>query len=84
MLLPRSKIKFFSLWQRVRDGSLSLNDAIASLPQQDMRIAEMKARQAEMAGNVSDTVGAGVPCGDEVPASGQACSAERKMPDSVY
>lgn len=84
MLLPRSKIKFFSLWRRVRDGSLSVSDAIASLPRQDMRIAEMKARQAEIAGSASDTVRAGVPCGEEVPASGQACSAGRKVPDSVY
>jgi hypothetical protein len=84
MLLPRSKIKFFSLWQRVRDGSLSVSDAIASLPRQDMRIAEIKARQAEIAGNVSDTGRPGVPCGEEVLASGQACSAERKVPDSAY
>jgi tetratricopeptide repeat protein len=45
MYLPRSKIKFFALWHSVRDGSISLSDAIASLPGQDLRIAEMKARQ---------------------------------------
>jgi len=56
MFLPRSKIKFFSLWQSVGDGSLSVSDAIASLPKQDMRIAGMKARQAEIARNASDTV----------------------------
>jgi len=45
MCLPRSKIKFFALWQSVRDGSISFSDAIASLPRQDLRIAETKARE---------------------------------------
>ncbi len=59
MLFPKSRIRFFSLWQRVRDGSLSVSDAIALLPQRDMRIAEMKAKKAETEGNGSDIVKAG-------------------------
>jgi len=53
MLLPKSKIRFFSLWQRVRDGSLSDSDAIALLPKRDMCIAEMKAKRVRIAGNGS-------------------------------
>jgi hypothetical protein len=59
MLFPKSRIRFFSLWQRLRDESLSVNDAIALLPQRDMRIAEMKAKKAEIAGNSSDIGWAG-------------------------
>jgi hypothetical protein len=59
MLFPRSRIRFISLWHRVRDGSLSVSDAIALLPQRDMRIAEMKAKKAEIEGNGSDIVKAG-------------------------
>ena len=55
MLLPKSRLKFFSLWQRVRDGSLNLSQAIVSLPRRDMRIVEIKARQAEKAGKSVDT-----------------------------
>ena len=44
MLLPQSKIKFFSLWRKVRDGSLGIDEARRLLPQRDMRIAEMKQR----------------------------------------
>jgi hypothetical protein len=44
MLLPQSKIKFFSLWRMIRDGSLGIDEAITLLPQRDMRIAEMKQR----------------------------------------
>jgi hypothetical protein len=44
MLLPQSKIKFFSLWRMMRDGSLGIDEAITLLPQRDMRIAEMKQR----------------------------------------
>jgi hypothetical protein len=44
MLLPRSKIKFFSLWRMIRDGSLSIDEAITLLPKRDMRIAEMHQR----------------------------------------
>ncbi|KAI9759762.1 MAG: hypothetical protein M1840_003090 [Geoglossum simile] len=43
MLLPRSRIKFFSLWRMIRDGSLSTSDAEAQLPQKDMLIAAKKA-----------------------------------------
>ena len=49
MLLPRSKIKFFSLWRKVKEGSLNVDDAVALLPKRDMRIVEIKARQAERA-----------------------------------
>jgi hypothetical protein len=57
MLFPKSRLKLFSLWQRVRDGSLNLSDAIASLPKRDMRIAAMEAKlkQAEKAGKPVDT-----------------------------
>jgi hypothetical protein len=57
MIFPKSRLKLFSLWQRVRDGSLNLNDAIASLPKRDMRVAAMKAklRQAEKAARPVDT-----------------------------
>jgi hypothetical protein len=55
MILPKSILKFFSLWQGVRDGSLILSDAIASLPRRDMRIAKIKARQAKKAGKPVDT-----------------------------
>jgi hypothetical protein len=44
MLLPQSKIKFFSLWRMIRDGSLGVDEAITLLPQRDMRVAEMKQR----------------------------------------
>jgi hypothetical protein len=44
MLLPQSKIKFFSLWRMIRDGSLDIDEAITLLPRRDMRIAEMKKR----------------------------------------
>jgi hypothetical protein len=44
MLLPQSKIKFFSLWRKVRDGSLGIDEARRLLPQRDMHIAEMKQR----------------------------------------
>jgi len=42
MRLPRSKMKFFSLWRMIRDGSLSIDEAITLLPQRDMRVAGMK------------------------------------------
>src|SRR5271156_1235280 len=42
MLLPQSKIKFFSLWRMIRDRSLGIDEAITLLPRRDMRIAEMK------------------------------------------
>src|ERR1700722_12652884 len=44
MLLPQSRIKFFSLWRMIRDRSLSIDEAIALLPKRDMRIAKMKQR----------------------------------------
>ena len=44
MLLPQSKIRFFSLWRMIRDGSLGIDEAITLLPQRDMRIAELKQR----------------------------------------
>jgi hypothetical protein len=44
MLLPQSRIKFFSLWRMIRDRSLGTDEAITLLPQRDMRIAEMKQR----------------------------------------
>lgn len=47
MLLRKSRLKFFSLWQKVRDGSLSTSDAIALLPRRDMYIAELKAKKEE-------------------------------------
>ncbi|KAI9868622.1 MAG: hypothetical protein M1813_004472 [Trichoglossum hirsutum] len=46
MILPRSKVRFFSLWQEIRDGSLSTSDAVAKLPRKDMAIAEMEAKHA--------------------------------------
>src|SRR2546421_9700114 len=44
MLLPQSKIKFFSLWRRIRERSLGIDEAISLLPKRDMRIAEIKQR----------------------------------------
>jgi hypothetical protein len=44
MLQPQSRIKFFSLWRMIRDGSLGIDEAITSLPRKDMRIAKMKQR----------------------------------------
>jgi len=55
MLLPRSKIKFFSLWRKVKEGSLNVDDAVALLPKRDMRIVEIKARQAERARIAAET-----------------------------
>jgi hypothetical protein len=43
---PNSKIKFFSLWRMIQDRSLSINNAIASLPLKDMHIAEIKQKTA--------------------------------------
>jgi hypothetical protein len=49
MLLPQSKLKFFSLWRLIRDGSLGIDEAITLLPQRDMHIAEMKQRMQNCA-----------------------------------
>jgi len=38
--------------------------------------------QAGIEGNALDTVRSGVPCGEEVPAFGEACCAEGKVPAS--
>ena len=47
MIFPKSKIKFFTLWQKIRDGLLSMGDAIALLPRKDMAIADMKAKKVK-------------------------------------
>jgi hypothetical protein len=49
MLLPQSKIKFFSLWKMIRDRSLGIDEAITLLPQRDMHIVEMKQRMQSCA-----------------------------------
>lgn len=56
MLFPDSKLKFFSLWRRIRSGSLSVGDAVTFLPKRDMRMAELKAKHAEMAKKTANTV----------------------------
>jgi hypothetical protein len=45
MILPQSKIKFFTLWRKIRDGLLSIDEAVALLPRKDMVIAGMKAKR---------------------------------------
>ena len=57
MVFPKSKIKFISLWQKIRDGSLSVSDAIASLPRRDMYMQELKAKKAEIARKAADAAG---------------------------
>jgi len=49
MLLPQSKIKFFSLWRMIGDGLLDIDEAITLLPKRDMRIAEMMQRMPKCA-----------------------------------
>jgi len=57
ILLPKSWIKFLSLWRGIGDGSLSVSDAIAKLPKRDMRLAELKAKHAEVARKAADAAG---------------------------
>jgi hypothetical protein len=50
MIFPGSKPKFFTLWRMIRDGMLSIDHAIARLPQKDMTFAEMKAKKVRDGG----------------------------------